>query len=282
MKQHAVCLTFDFDAMSVMIARDLKSPTPISRGEFGAVAVGRILALLEKYRLKASWFVPGTIVKTYPDHVRRIVDAGHEVGNHGWTHVPPASLSPEQEEEGLLRANEAIAEIAGRNPRGYRSPSFDLSPVTVDLLLKHGFVYESSMMGHDHHPYFARHNDIVSDHEPIVFGETTNLIEMPVSWSLDDYPHFEFMRTKDFVLPGLQNAGLVLENWVEDFDYMKRTEEWGVLTYTFHPFVSGRGHRMILLERLICSLLERGAHFVTLEEAALEFRTRSASGVTGK
>jgi peptidoglycan/xylan/chitin deacetylase (PgdA/CDA1 family) len=183
-------------------------------------------------------------------------------------------------EEDLLRASEAIVEVSGQKPRGYRSPSFDLSPVTIDLLLKHGFLYESSMMGHDHHPYYARRSDIVSDEEPIKFGETTDLIEMPVSWSLDDYPHFEFMRTKEFVLPGLQNAGGVLENWVWDFEYMKRTEEWGVLTYTFHPFVIGRGHRMIVLERLICSLLERNARFLTLEEAALEFRARSDAAVS--
>jgi len=269
-----VCLSFDFDAMSVMVARGLKSPTPISRGEFGAVGANRILALLDKYRLKASWFIPGTTVKTYPDHVRRIAEAGHEIGNHGWTHVPPASLSPQQEEAGLLRANEAIAEIYGKPPVGYRSPAWDLSPTSVDLLLKHGFLYDSSMMGHDHHPYHARRNDIVPDDEPIEFGETTSLIEMPVSWSLDDFPHFEYMRTKESTLPGLRSASDVLENWVQDFEYMKLSEQWGVLTYTFHPFVSGRGHRMLLLERLITSLLERGAVFMTVEEAALKFRDR--------
>lgn len=269
-----VCLSFDFDAMSVMVARGLKSPTPISRGEFGAIGANRILALLEKYRLKASWFIPGTTVKTYPDHVRRIAEAGHEIGNHGWTHLPPASLSPQQEEAGLLRANEAIAEIYGKPPAGYRSPAWDLSPVSVDLLLKHGFLYDSSMMGHDHHPYYARHNDIVPDDEPVEFGETTTLIEMPVSWSLDDFPHFEYMRTKESTLPGLRSASEVLENWVQDFDYMRLSEQWGVLIYTFHPFVSGRGHRMLLLERLITSLLERGAAFMTVEEAALKFRGR--------
>lgn len=272
MSNHIVCLTFDFDAMSGMIAKGMKSPTAISRGEFGAVAVDRILALLDKYRLPSSWFVPGTVVKTYPDHCRRIAAGGHEIGNHGWTHVPPANLLAEQEESGLKRANEAIAEITGKMPAGYRSPSWDLSPVTVDLLLSQGFVYDSSMMGHDHHPYFARRGDVVSEEEPFRFGEATKLIEMPISWSLDDFPHFEYMRMPNGIMPGLANAGLVLENFVQDFEYMQRIEEWGVLTYTFHPFVSGRGHRMIMLERLICSLLERGAQFATLETAALRFR----------
>ncbi len=275
MGHHIVCLSFDFDAMSGMIAKGLKTPTPVSRGEFGAVAVDRILSLLSKNHIDASWFIPGTTIKTYPDHCRRVFEGGHEIGNHGWTHVPPANLTPQKEDTDLARSNEAIGEITGRFARGYRSPSWDLSPVTVDLLLKHKFLYDSSMMGHDHSPYFARRNDVVSDDEPIQFGETTALIEMPVSWSLDDFPHFEFLRMPNSVSPGLANAQQVLENWIDDFEYMQRTEDWGVLTYTFHPFVVGRGHRMMMLERLISALQERGACFYTMEKAALEFRDRS-------
>ncbi len=275
MGHHIVCLSFDFDAMSGMIAKGLKTPTPVSRGEFGAIAVDRILSLLSRYRIDTSWFIPGTIIKTYPDHCHRIFEAGHEIGNHGWTHVPPANLIPHKEDTDLARSNEAIKEITGRSARGYRSPSWDLSPVTVDLLLKHEFLYDSSMMGHDHSPCFARRNDVVPDDEPIQFGETTALIEMPISWSLDDFPHFEFLRMPNSVSPGLANAHHVLENWINDFEYMQQTEEWGVLTYTFHPFVVGRGHRMMMLERLILALQERGACFYTLEAAALEFRDRS-------
>ena len=272
MSQHIVCLTFDFDAMTGMVARGLKTPTPISRGEFGAVAVDRILSLLDKYRLPSSWFIPGTVIEMYPDHCRRIAAAGHEVGNHGYTHAPPATLSPEREEEGLARANETIARLIGRAPSGYRSPSWDLSEVTLELLIKHGFVYDSSMMGHDHHPYFARVGDVVLDDGPMRFGKPTRLVEMPIAWSLDDFPHFEFLRMPTQLNPGLQNASGVLENFVNDFEYMRRTEEWGVLTYTFHPFVSGRGHRMIMLERLITSLLERGAEFRRMEDIAIAFR----------
>jgi peptidoglycan-N-acetylglucosamine deacetylase len=236
-----VCLTFDFDAMSGMIAKGLKTPTPISRGEFGAVAADRILSLLSEHQIQTTWFIPGTTIETYPDTCRRIAGAGHEIGNHGWTHVPPADLTPQMEDSGLTRANETIREVTGRSACGYRSPSWDLSPITVDLLLNHDFLYDSSMMGHDHSPYHARRNDVVPDDEPIQFGETTQLIEMPISWSLDDFPHFEYLRTPASVLPGLSNAQQVLENWIADFDYMVNTEGWGVLTYTFHPFVIGRG-----------------------------------------
>lgn len=273
MNEHIVCLTFDFDAMSGLIARGLKSPTPISRGEFGAVAIDRILTLLDKYRVPSSWFIPGTVLKLYPEHCRRIAAAGHEIGNHGYTHVPPANLTPEQEEQGLVRANEAIAEITGSAPAGYRSPSWDLSEVTIELLIKHGFVYDSSMMGHDHYPYYARIKDMVLDDEPMQFGETTGLVEMPIAWSLDDFPHFEYLRMPGgHTMPGLHNASGVLENFVDDFEYMRRTEQWGALTYTFHPYVSGRGHRMLLIERLINALLERGARFSTMQDVAVAFR----------
>ncbi len=276
MAEHFVCITFDFDAMTGMVARGLKTPTPVSRGEFGAVAVDRLLPLLARHKVPATWFVPGTVIRTYPDHCRRIVDGGHEIGHHGWSHTPPANLSPEKEEEGLVRGNEAIIEMTGSPASGYRSPSWDLSEVTVDLLLKHGFLYDSSMMGHDHTPYFARRGDVVPDDEPIVFGEKTPLIEVPVSWSLDDFPHFEFLRTRDSLMPGLSNARLVLENWLDDFAYMQQAEQWGVLVYTFHPFVIGRGHRMLVLERLISQLAERGATFITMRDAALRFRERAS------
>ena len=199
----------------------------------------------------------------------------HEIVHHGYTHVPPASLSKEQEEEGLTRGNEAIRRLCGEPARGYRSPSWDLSPYTVDLLVRHGFSYESSMMGDDYTPYYARHGDQIRLEEPCAWGAPTELIEMPVSWTLDDYPHFEFVRTHNAVLPGLMNARGVLQNWLDDFTYMQHIVEWGVLTYTMHPFVIGRGHRMMMLERLIQSLTQGHAAFLTMEAAAQEFSERS-------
>ena len=109
----------------------------------------------------------------------------------------------------------------------------------------------------------------------IEFGPQSPLIEMPISWSLDDFPHFEFLRLPTSVTPGLMNASGVLENWVDDFEYMRRTEEWGVLTYTCHPYVIGRGHRMLMLEKLLDALVEKNAVFLTLEAAAKEYDGRS-------
>jgi peptidoglycan/xylan/chitin deacetylase (PgdA/CDA1 family) len=272
MPRHLVCLTFDFDAVSVPIALGATTPTPISRGEFGTVGAERLLALAAQEEIPTTWFIPGHTIETYPEICRRVVAAGHEVGHHGWRHVPPAGLGRDAEEQELRRANDAIARLSGQPARGYRSPSWDLSPHTIDLLLAHGFVYDSSMMGHDCLPYFARTGDVIAPDAPMRFGEETPLIEMPISWSLDDFPHFEFFHVGGYAVEGLKPASGVLENWLGDFDYMARHAEWGVLTYTCHPFVSGRGHRMLMLERLIAELKARGAVFVTMEQAAAEWR----------
>ncbi len=268
MATHIATIGFDFDAMSGFISRGLNSPTPISRGEFGPVAVPRILDLLKKYQVCSTWFVPGHTLETYPEQCKRVFDAGHEIGHHGWTHMPPNDMTAEEEDAGLQRANEQIRKLSGQYARGYRSPSWDLSPHSVGLFLKHGFLYDSSMMGNDHMPYRVRLGDAIELEKPAVFGKETRLIEMPVSWTLDDYPHFEFLRTKATILPGLMNANAVLENWIDDFLYMKATEDWGILNYTFHPFVIGRGHRMMALEKLLRRLSDEGAQFMTMEDAA--------------
>jgi peptidoglycan/xylan/chitin deacetylase (PgdA/CDA1 family) len=276
MGRSIVCLTFDFDAISGWIARGMTTPGPISRGEFGPdVGVPRVLELLARHDVPSSWYIPGHTLETFPEPSRRVADAGHEIGHHGWTHRPPATLTREQEEEELVRASEAIRALTGRAPRGYRSPSWDLSPHSVDLLLEHGFIYDSSMMADDYVPYRVRKGDVIALEEPAVFGPETPLIEMPISWTLDDFPHFEFIRTSTVIAPGNMNANHVLQNWVDDFLYLHENLEWGVITYTFHPFVIGRGHRMVILEKLIRTLQEHGAHFMTLEDAAAEYLTRA-------
>jgi peptidoglycan/xylan/chitin deacetylase (PgdA/CDA1 family) len=276
MKRHIACITFDFDAISGWISRGMTSPSPISRGEFGPnVALPRILDLLDKYGITTSWYVPGHTLETYPDQCQRVFAAGHEIGHHGWTHRSPAALTPEEEEAELVRANDCIRDLTGQGARGYRSPAWDLSAHSVDLLLKHGFLYDSSMMGDDYTPYRVRSGDVIELEKPAVFGPETPLIEMPVSWTLDDYPHFEFIRTPTWILPGNMNANRVLDNWVNDFVYLRDHLDWGVITYTFHPFVIGRGHRMLVLEKLIQALKDGGAVFMKLEDAAAEYAQRA-------
>src|SRR6476659_4472183 len=268
--RHIVCLTFDFDTQSGFIARGMTTPTPLSRGEFGLVGARRILALLKSSGIRATWFVPGFTIESHPAACEAVVQDGHEVAHHSWAHVPPAQQSREEEEADLVRANEAIARLTGRKARGYRSPSWDLSDHTIELLLAHGFQYDSSLMGADYLPYRARRGDVAKLGEPFHFGEQTRLIEMPISWSLDDYPHFEFVRTPATILASMQPARAVMQSWRDEFLYMKKSTDWGVLTYTMHPYVIGRGYRMLAFEDLVEKLIAEGAVFMTMEAAADE------------
>jgi len=280
MPRHIVCLTFDFDTQSGFMARGMTTPTPLSRGEFGAMASGRILEFLKSRGIKATWFIPGFTIESWPRECHAVVAGGHEVAHHSWAHIPPAQQSRDEEEADLVRANDAIARLTGHKARGYRSPSWDLSEHTIDLLLQHGFLYDSSLMGSDYWPYRARIGDAATVGAPFHFGEETALVEMPISWSLDDFPHFEFLRQPTSILASMQPARAVMQSWLDEFLYMKKSVDWGVLTYTMHPYVIGRGYRMLALEDLVERLTKEGAVFMTMEEAAREARERLSGGVT--
>ena len=278
MPDFLVCITFDYDNVSSTIARGGITPTLLSRGEFGVTGASRIVDLLAAEQVPSTWFIPGHTIETYPASVAAVRDAGCEIEHHGWTHRVPSTLTREQENEELVRGIEAIQTLTGRRPIGYRSPAWDLSPHSVELLLEHGFAFDSSLMGQDTLPYQVRQGDRVELLRPMVFGQDTPLVELPIHWSLDDFPHFEYTRSDAGILPGNMVAGHVLENWLGDFAWMKRMGQWGVLTYTFHPHVIGRGHRMLVLERLIRALREDGATFVTMEQALLAYRREFPAG----
>ena len=278
-----VCLTFDFDAISLWIGPfGATSPSMISRGEFGAVGVQRILRLLARTAIPATFFVPGHTAETYPDLVREIAAAGHEIGHHGYLHENPLGLETrEREREVLLRGFDALERVAHVRPVGYRSPAWDNSPHTVELLLEEGFRYESSLMGDDFTPYWCRVGDVIDSAGPYRFGREVDLVEMPVSWVLDDFPHFENVTLKQGGLRtvGLSAASKVEEIWRGEFDFMHREIEGGCFTLTMHPQVIGRGHRMLLLERMIAYFQSHpGTRFSTLGDAAEAFRASRPPG----
>ncbi len=270
-----VCLTFDFDAISIWIGPyAATSPSMISRGEFGVVGTERILRLLDRFGIPATFFVTGHTADTYPDSVRAIAAAGHEIGHHGYLHENPAALASKEEERAVLeRGFAALDRAAGVRPVGYRSPAWDNSPHTVELLLDAGFSYESSLMGKDFEPYWCRVGDVIQPDGPYLFGAEVDLVELPVSWMLDDFPHFEYVRLANRLSPGLSAASKVEEIWRDEFAFMYREVPGGVLTLTMHPQVIGRGHRMLMLERLIEHFRRHdGVRFATLAQVAEEFR----------
>ncbi len=274
MARHLVCLSVDFDGITSWVNRGLAGPSGISRGEFGVVGNERLLSLFAKCQIKGTWFIPAQVIETYPDQCKRIHSEGHEIGHHGDAHEAPGTQSPEQEETVLVRGKEVIRQLTGSDPQGYRSPSWELSYDSVRLLLKHGFFYDSSLMGDDYTPYRARQGDVVARGQVPRFGAASRLIEMPISWERDDAPHFQYLRMSNSVSQGLMRATDVLENWVDDFRYMVQTQEWGVLTYTLHSHVTGQGYCMLMVERLIRELRDLGADFVRMDAAAKEFAER--------
>lgn len=270
-----VCLTFDFDAISIWPASfGLATPTALSRGEFGArVAVPRILDVLRREGVRATFFIPGHTVETFPAVCRRIVEEGHEVGHHGWMHESPLTLDAAAERDVLERGSASIERVLGVRPTGYRSPSWDLSPHSVPLLRELGFAYDSSMMAQDLEMYRVREGDVLHPDRAFEFGREVDLVEVPVSWSLDDFPHLEFVPAQGFLLPAAGSPAALLAAWTADLDFMVDRVPGGVFTMTFHPQTIGRAARLLLLEGLIAHAAGRGARFLRVADAVTEWRT---------
>lgn len=276
-----VCLTFDFDAMSVWLGGyERVTPAMLSRGEYGArVAIPRILELLASYHIRGTFFVPGHTADSFPAAVERIVAAGHEVGHHSYGHRDPSMQTPDEERADMERAFTALARV-GVHPVGFRSPSWDYTEATLPLLLEFGFLYDSSLFAQDFYPYHPRLGDRVSSTEPLQRGVEADIWELPVDFSLDDWPHYVF--NFDPLRPGNSAPSKVLEIWAADLDYMHSHVDGGILTYTMHPQVIGRGHRMTMLEQLIQHILGKGSvRFLTMAEAARDWQERSRQMTRG-
>lgn len=258
-KDVTVCFSYDFDAMSVWIANfRTDSPNALSRGEFGQVGAQRILDLLADYDSKSTWFVPGHTIEAFPGECQRLVAEGHEVGHHGYCHENPARLEIEKEQAILERGIALIKDLTGRAPRGYRSPAGSFSPHTLRLLIDHGFLYDSSMLGNDFTPYYCRDGIKAAIDTPYDFGKSVDLVEMPFSWNLDDFPFFEYTSSRRGISQGLADPARVYDVWAGDFEYLYTKLGKGVFILTMHPQVIGRGHRMLMLERFIKDLKSHG------------------------
>lgn len=265
----AVSFTFDFDAESAWLGSfKLDTPSALSRGAYGArEGVPRILRLLEKYNLPATFFIPGDTAERHPDETRAIVNAGHEIGHHGYLHEPPHLLSQGEERTMIERGLDALERVTGQKPRGYRSPAWELSNATFRLLEEYGFEYDASQLGADR-PYW------VFDQE-----RKTSLVEIPSAWELTDSGHFMMVASAGY--PGGKTPTHVEEIWREDFDGLY--EEGGDVCFvlTMHPQIIGRYHRLRMLERVIQHIICLDGVWITqMGEIANEFqRQMTASTV---
>jgi peptidoglycan/xylan/chitin deacetylase (PgdA/CDA1 family) len=244
-----VALTFDHDSISDGVRRG-DSPVKMSHAEFGVrVGAPRILELLAARGIASTWFVPGHTLTTFPESTAAIVAGGHEVACHGWFHEDFAELSRDEERETIERCAEAVRAVTGERPKGWRAPYWSLGDASLEAIAGAGFVYDSSLMADDYRLYRVRLGDRHSVAEGSRFGEESELVEVPISWALDDWPHFE--PTAATGRDGLSAPSKVLEIWTEELRYAYDHAPGGLLTVTMHPECIGRGHRMAMLERFI-------------------------------
>ncbi len=271
-----VCLTFDFDAMSIWIGTfKLATPTPLSRGEFGArVGIDRILELLGSRAVKGTFFVPGHTARTFPGAVSKIIEAGHEIAAHNDLHETPVGLQCPDELAIFERAEAALKTLTGSKPVGFRSPAWDLSANTLELLVARGYLYDSSLMGDDFRPY--RPQNVSAEDGAVRFGEPLAIWEFPVAWELDDYPYFHYSPRP--LNPGLRTPEEVEAIWLSEFEYCHTRVTDGVFTLTTHPEIIGRGPRVAMLGRLI-DAMQRASEvtFSTMAEAAAMLQRQDMS-----
>ena len=263
----SVLLTFDFDALCIWLTMmRTTAPGTLSRGEFGArVGADRVLRLLRDFNVKSTWFVPGHTIDTFPEVCSRIVEAGHEVQHHGYAHEPLEGLDRATETRYLEQGMDAIERLTGRAPVGYRSPSWNLNAHSPQLLVDYGFQYDSSLMSHDLRMYWLRDGDRVDENQSYSFGRPTSVVEVPVSWSLDDFPPFTFVWEP--LRPGYGATEVISGDWLDHIDYALEHEPNGVVNITMHPQVTGRVHVLRMVERVLQKIADRpGLHFRTMSE----------------
>ena len=262
------------------------SPDDISRGLFaGEVGTPRLLNLFAKNNLKTTWFIPGHSIETFPEQTQQVVDAGHEIGLHGYSHENPISMTPEQEETVLLKCIDLITEFSGKRPRGYVAPWWEFSRVTNELLLKHGIKYDHSLMHRDLTPYYVRVGDTWTKIDysipaedwmkPLIRGEETSLIEIPANWYLDDLPPMMFIKAAPNS-HGFVNPRDIEQLWKDQFDWAYSELDYAVYTMTIHPDVSGRPQVLLMLQRMIDHINKHeGVRWATFEEIADDFEARA-------
>lgn len=249
MSHSIICLSFDFDAMSVWFGYKNVTPAMLYRGEYGArVGVPRVLELLKRHNVLATFFIPGHTIDSFPEAVEAIWKAGHEISHHSYAHVDPSEQTPAEERQDMERALRTLERI-GVKPLGFRSPSADFSSVTLSLIEEHGFLYDSSLMADDFRPYHPRLGDQVTQQSPLVKGKEAHVWELPMCFEFDDWVHFQFNFNP--YRNGTSAPSKVLEIWKTEFDWMHANVGGGILTVTMHPQVIGRAHRLVMLEQFI-------------------------------
>jgi peptidoglycan/xylan/chitin deacetylase (PgdA/CDA1 family) len=256
----AVALSFDSDHDTNELRDGGRSIGRMSWGQYGnRVGVPRILELLKKSNIPATFFVPAVAALLYPDEQRRVIAEGHEIGLHGWIHELNSILPEKDERELHLRSAETLTGITGIRPVGMRTPSWDFSPATLTIQREMGLLYDSSLMADDD-PYELNQD-----------GEPTGIVELPVEWIRDDAVYFNMNRFQ--ALRPYTPPTAVLDIFRREFD--QAYEDGGLFLLTMHPHVIGYRSRMFILEELIRHMRARpGVWFATHRDVALQAKAQ--------
>lgn len=253
-KKMAVVLSFDVDAESAFLfdEKNKSKMSLLSIGTYGrTVGLNRVLRILKENNLKANFFVPGVVAEIDPTVIERISRDNHPIGHHGYYHERLDTLTAEKEEEILSKGRDIIKKYAGYYPEGYRAPLWEINRHTPKLLKKYGFNFDSSLMGNDV-PY------------TIDCGDNEKLLEIPVTWLLDDWEQFAF-SAEPSIGYSIEEPNKVYRLWKAEFDGLY--EEGGCFLLTMHPQLIGRNSRIKMLNNLIQYMRSKpGVWFTTLNE----------------
>lgn len=239
----AVALSFDCDHETFELGGGGTATGRLAWGEFGRrVGVPRILDSLARHDVPASFFMPAVCAQIDPEETRRIVDAGHEVGLHGWIHENNSLLDEATERELTLRARDVLEKTMGRAPVGFRSANWDLSPNTIGIVKEMGLEYDSSLMADE------------ACYELVCDGEPTGVVEVPVEWLRDDAVYLMFNRspaTRPWTPP--DDVYAIFKRELD-----AAWEEGGLFQLVMHPFVIGYRSRIWMLDALIEHARDKG------------------------
>lgn len=258
-KRCAVALSFDSDHETNELRDGAKSISRMSWGEYGArVGMPRILKLLEKHGVKATFYVPAVSALLHEDEQRRVIAEGHEIGIHGWIHELNSVLSYEVERDLMLRSADALERITGVRPIGLRTPSWDFSPHTLRIVQEMGLLYDSSLMAD------------VDCYELMLNGTPSGIVEVPVEWIRDDAAYFimdRFQGLRPYTAPTA-----VLDIFLRELD--GAYEEGGLFQLTMHPHVISVRSRIWILEEVIRHAQAKGdVWFASHAEVAAYVKT---------
>lgn len=265
-KEIAVNLGVDFDAQSLWLgAFNWPSPSFMARGEFGArVGVPRLLELFRRYGVHTTFFTPGHTVDTFTDACKAIQADGHEFGHHGYYHENPTKIERETERRLIELAFDTFDRQLGVRPVGYRSPYWDYSESTLDLVEEFGFLYDSSLMGRDLVPYHPQRWQVNWERGSVA-GPASRVLEIPVNWYLDDFPPLAYTGAQ----AGMQDSNTIFHRWKDIFDYGYDRVENACYAVAVHPQVIGQAHHITWFERLVDYIASKdGTWFATCEEIA--------------